>query len=47
MSEYIEIDAEMDDDGAIVFATNLALTAEGREEQYDSAAALELSLIHI
>ena len=40
MSEYIEIDAEMDD-GAIVFTTNLALTAEGREEQYDSAAALE------
>ena len=41
MSEYIEIDAELDDDGAIVFATNLSLTAEGREEQYDSAAALE------
>ena len=41
MSEYIEIDAELDDDGAIVFATNLSLTAEGREEQYDSAVALE------
>ena len=41
MSEYIEIDAELDDDGAIVFTTNLSLTAEGREEQYDSAAALE------
>ena len=41
MSEYIEIDAELDDDGAIVFATNLSLTAEGREEEYDSAAGLE------
>ena len=41
MSEYIEIDAELDDDGAIVFATNLSLTAEGRAEQYASAAALE------
>jgi hypothetical protein len=41
MSEYIEIEAELDDDGAILFETNLALTAEGREETYDSAAALE------
>ncbi len=41
MSEYIEIDAELDDDGAIVFATNLPLTTEGREETYASAAALE------
>jgi len=41
MSEYIEIEAELDDDGVILFETNLSLTAEGREEVYDSAAALE------
>jgi hypothetical protein len=40
MSEYIEIEAERDDD-ALVFTTNLPLTAEGREEHYESTAALE------
>ncbi len=40
MSEYIEIETELDD-GILVFMTNLPLTAEGREETYDSAAALE------
>jgi len=40
MSEYIEIETELDD-GVIVFTTNLSLTAEGREETYDSAEALE------
>ena len=40
MSEYIEIEAELDD-GVLVFTTNLPLTADGREETYDSTAALE------
>ena len=40
MSEYIEIEAELDD-GVLVFTTNLPLTADGREESYDSTAALE------
>lgn len=41
MSEYIEIEADIGDGGEIVFHTNLRLTAAGRPEQYDSAAALE------
>jgi hypothetical protein len=41
MSEYIEIDAEMGEDGVIIFTTNLPLTAEGREETYGSAEAME------
>jgi hypothetical protein len=41
MSEYIEIEAEASDDGMeIHFLTNLLL-AEGGEEVYESAAALE------
>lgn len=41
MSEYIEIEAETSDDGTeIHFLTNLLL-AEGGEEVYESAAALE------
>ena len=41
MSEYIEIEADIGDSGEIVFHTNLRLTAPGRHEQYESAAALE------
>jgi hypothetical protein len=41
MSEYIKIDAELDDDGAIRFHTNLALTAENGDECYASAAEME------
>lgn len=41
MSEYIEIEAEVGDDGLIVFETNLPLAAEGQAERYDSAAALD------
>ncbi len=41
MSEYIEIDAELSDDGAIWLHTNLKLTAAGDEETYDSPAAME------
>ena len=40
MSEYIEIEPELDD-GAIVFTTNLSLTAEGQEEAYATVEALE------
>ena len=40
MSEYMEIESELDD-GAIIFTTNLPLTAEGHEETYVSAALLE------
>ena len=39
MSEYIEIEAELGDDGVIVFETNLPLAAG--QERYASAAALE------
>lgn len=42
MSEYIEIDAEVSDDGAIWLHTNLKLTAAGDEESYPSRAAMEL-----
>ena len=42
MSEYIEIDAELGDDGAIRFYTNLRLTAEGDEERYTSIAEMEV-----
>lgn len=41
MSEYIEIETETGDDGMILFHTNLALTAEGREEVYETRAALD------
>lgn len=41
MSEYIEIEAELSDDGqSILFETNLPLTAELTEEYYDEAAPL-------
>jgi hypothetical protein len=40
MSEYIEIDAELGDEGMILFHTNLNLTVEGRTERY-AAAELE------
>ncbi len=41
MSEYIEIEAELDDEGEIRFVTNLKLTAEGRPEMYRSVAEME------
>lgn len=41
MSEYIEIEAELDDEGEIRFATNLKLTAEGQPETYSSVAEME------
>ncbi len=41
MSEYIEIDAELSDDGPIWLHTNLKLTAAGDEEAYDSRAEME------
>lgn len=41
MSEYIEIETELSDDGEeMFFYTNLTL-AEGAAEQYDSPAAME------
>ncbi len=41
MSEYIEIEAEMSDDPAVItFYTNLTLAEEGVEE-YDSTEAME------
>lgn len=41
MSEYIEIEAELGDDGrSILFETNLPLTAESAEEQYDASNPL-------
>ena len=41
MSEYIEIETELSDDGdEMFFYTNLTL-AEGKAEQYDSLAAME------
>lgn len=42
MSEYIEIDAELSDDGAIWLRTNLKLTAAGDEEMYFSPAEMEI-----
>ena len=41
MSEHIEIETETGDDGMILFHTNLPLTAEGREERYESPEALD------
>jgi hypothetical protein len=41
MSEYIEIEAELDEDGEIHFATNLRLTAKDRPEAYGSVAEME------
>lgn len=41
MSEYIEIEADIGDNGEIVFHTNLRLATAGRSETYDTAAALE------
>lgn len=41
MSEYIDIDAELGDDGIIIFHTNLRLTAEKFEEFYNSTTELE------
>lgn len=41
MSEYIEIEAELGDDGqSILFETNLPLTAEAAEERYDRSSPL-------
>ncbi|MEZ4517582.1 MAG: hypothetical protein R3C44_12395 [Chloroflexota bacterium] len=41
MSEYIEIEAELDEDGrTIFFQTNLPLTAGEATETYDSPEAL-------
>lgn len=41
MSEYIEIEAELADDGlSILFETNLPLTAAANEEHYDENAPL-------
>lgn len=40
MSEYIEIDAEIGDDGRLYFSTNLPLS-EGEPETYDSVAGME------
>lgn len=42
MSEYIEIDAELDEDGTIRFHTNLSLTADASKEQYNSVAEMEV-----
>jgi hypothetical protein len=41
MSEYIEIDAELSDDGAILLHTNLKLTAPGEAESYPSPDEME------
>jgi hypothetical protein len=41
MSEYIEIEAELDEDGEIHFSTNLQLTARGYPEVYGSVAEME------
>lgn len=41
MSEYIEIDTELGDDGVILIHTNLRLTPEDVEEHYLSTAELE------
>ncbi len=41
MSEYIEIEAELGDDGqSIMFETNLPLTSEAVEEHYNDEAPL-------
>lgn len=41
MSEYIEIDAEWGDEGTILFATNLKLTAADQPEVYASVNEME------
>ncbi len=41
MSEYIDIETELGDDGVVLFHTNLKLTAAGGEEFYASADELE------
>lgn len=41
MSEYIDIDAELGDDGIIVIRTNLRLTPDNIEECYNSTTELE------
>lgn len=41
MSEYIEIDADLGDDGIILVQTNLRLTPDGVEETYHSTTAIE------
>jgi hypothetical protein len=40
MSEYIEIEAEIGEDGRVYISTNLPL-GEGEPETYDSVAAME------
>ena len=40
MSEYIDIETELGDDGVVLFHTNLKLTAAGRREFYASADEL-------
>jgi len=40
MSEYIEIEAEIGDDGRLYISTNLPLS-EGEPETYDSVEAME------
>ena len=40
MSEYIDIETELGDDGVVLFHTNLKLTAAGRREYYASADEL-------
>jgi hypothetical protein len=42
MSEYIEIEIEINDDGTILIQTNLSLTAGEDAEQYESALELEM-----
>jgi hypothetical protein len=41
MSEYIELDAEIDDDGTIHILTNLPLVSDSPEEYYASVHELE------
>ena len=41
MSEYIDIETELGDEGVVLFHTNLKLTAEGVEEFYGTEAELE------
>ncbi|MFO7664698.1 MAG: hypothetical protein R6X18_19215 [Chloroflexota bacterium] len=41
MSEYIEIESEINDDGTIFIETNLPLTAGNAVEQYESSLELD------
>ncbi|MBP6016852.1 MAG: NifU N-terminal domain-containing protein [Candidatus Promineofilum sp.] len=41
MSEYIDIETELGDNGMVMFRTNLKLTAAGGQEFYASADELE------